>query len=76
MKKIQLIVLLTFGFVLQAQTNLTKESFSFSLNEAIEHALKNNYSAINANRDIDAAKKKIKVCRKKRKCFRSNLVFI
>ena len=58
MKKIQLIVLLTFGFVLQAQTNLTKESFSFSLNEAIEHALKNNYSAINANRDIDAAKKK------------------
>jgi outer membrane protein TolC len=58
MKKIQLIVLLTFGFVLQAQTNLTKESFSFSLNEAIEHALKNNYSAINASRDIDAAKKK------------------
>lgn len=58
MKKIQLIVLLTIGFVLHAQTNLTKESFSFSLNEAIEHALKNNYTAINAGRDIDAAKKK------------------
>jgi outer membrane protein len=58
MKKIQLIVLLTISFVLHAQTNLTKESYSFSLNEAIEHALKNNYNAINAARDIDAAKKK------------------
>ena len=58
MKKIQLIVLLTIGFVLQAQTNITQESYSFSLNEAIEHALKNNYAAINAARDIDAAKKK------------------
>jgi outer membrane protein TolC len=44
--------------VLHAQKNLTKESYSFSLNEAIEHALKNNYNAINAARDIDAAKKK------------------
>ena len=58
MKKIQLIALLTINFVLHAQTNLTKESYSFSLNEAIEHALKNNYNAINAARDIDAAKKK------------------
>ena len=58
MKKIQLIVLLTISFVFHAQTNLTKESYSFSLNEAIEHALKNNYAAINAARDIDAAKKK------------------
>ena len=44
--------------MVHAQTNLTKESYSFSLNEAIEHALKNNYNAINAARDIDAAKKK------------------
>jgi outer membrane protein TolC len=58
MKKIQLIILLTISFVLHAQTNLTKESYSFSLNEAIEHALQNNYNAINAARDIDAAKKK------------------
>jgi outer membrane protein TolC len=58
MKKIQLIVLLTISFVVHTQTNLTKESYSFSLNEAIEHALKNNYNAINAARDIDAAKKK------------------
>ena len=58
MKKIQLIVLLTFSIVLHAQTNSNKESYSFSLNEAIDHALKNNYSAINASRDIEAAKKK------------------
>lgn len=58
MKKIQLTILLTISFVVHAQTNLTKESYSFSLNEAIEHALKNNYNAINAARDIDAAKKK------------------
>lgn len=58
MKKIQLIVLLTLSFVLQAQTNTLKESYSFSLNEAIDYALKNNYSAINAGRDIDAAKRK------------------
>jgi outer membrane protein TolC len=35
-----------------------KGSYSFSLKEAISHALQNNYSAINANRDIEAAKKK------------------
>lgn len=35
-----------------------KQSYSFSLQQAIEHAVKNNYSAINANRDIDAAKQK------------------
>jgi outer membrane protein TolC len=58
MKNIQLIILLTLSFVLQAQTNLSKESYSFGLNEAIDYALKNNYSAINAGRDIDAAKKK------------------
>ncbi|MEY2922277.1 MAG: hypothetical protein RL108_899, partial [Bacteroidota bacterium] len=58
MKKIQLIVLLTFSIVLHAQTNNSKESYSFGLNEAIDHALKNNYSAINASRDIEAAKKK------------------
>ncbi|MEK8179261.1 TolC family protein [Flavobacterium buctense] len=35
-----------------------KESYSFSLQQAIEHAIKNNYSALNANRDIDVAKQK------------------
>lgn len=35
-----------------------KESYNFSLKQAIEHAIQNNYTAINANRDIEAAKKK------------------
>ncbi|HNP33784.1 MAG TPA: TolC family protein [Flavobacterium sp.] len=48
-------LLLLVGF-LQAQDK--KESYSFSLQQAIDHALEHNYSAINANRDIEAAKKK------------------
>ncbi|MDI9256388.1 TolC family protein [Flavobacterium sedimenticola] len=35
-----------------------QQSYSFSLQQAIDHALQNNYSAINANRDVEAAKKK------------------
>lgn len=35
-----------------------KISFSFTLEQAIEHGVKNNYSMINANRDVAAAKKK------------------
>jgi outer membrane protein TolC len=35
-----------------------KISFSFTLEQAIEHAVKNNYSMVNANRDVAAAKKK------------------
>lgn len=35
-----------------------KISYSFTLEQAIEHAVKNNYSMINANRDVEAAKKK------------------
>ena len=41
---------------LQAQEK--KESYSFSLQQAIDHALQHNYSIINANRDIEAAKQK------------------
>jgi outer membrane protein len=36
----------------------TKKSYDFTLKEAITHALENNYTAINASRDIEAAKKK------------------
>jgi outer membrane protein TolC len=36
----------------------TKKSYSFTLEQAIEHAVKNNYSMLNANRDVDVAKKK------------------
>jgi outer membrane protein len=35
-----------------------KETYSFTLQQAIDHAIQNNYSAINANRDIEAAKQK------------------
>jgi outer membrane protein TolC len=58
MKKTFLLALIAFTVGLKAQKNTASTSYSFSLNEAIEHALKNNYTAINANRDIDAAKKK------------------
>ena len=57
MKKTILLVLLTFAIFTNAQEN-TSKSYSFSLQQAIEHALQNNYSAINSGRDIDAAKKK------------------
>jgi outer membrane protein TolC len=52
------IVLITLLFVSILQAQDKKESFSFSLKEAINHAIQNNYSAINANRDIEAAKQK------------------
>jgi outer membrane protein TolC len=53
--KIVLITLLFVG-ILQAQDK--KETFSLTLKEAIDHAIQNNYSVINANRDIEAAKQK------------------
>ena len=53
--KISLILLLFVG-MLQAQDQ--KQSYSFSLDQAIAHALKNNYSAINADRDIAISKQK------------------
>ena len=51
-----MLTLLLFAGFLQAQDK--KESFSFTLKEAIDHAIQNNYSAINATRDIEAAKQK------------------
>lgn len=53
--KIILAFLLLVGF-LQAQEQ--KKSYSFSLQQAIDHALQNNYSAKNASRDIEASKEK------------------
>ena len=44
--------------VVGAQSQNTKQSYSFSLEQAISHALTNNYTAINAGRDIEAAKQK------------------
>lgn len=56
MKKIVSFLLLLAAFHLQSQTN--SQSYSFSLEQAISHALANNYQAINATRDIAAAKQK------------------
>ncbi|MGL2965186.1 TolC family protein [Flavobacterium sp. XGLA_31] len=53
--KFVLIFLLIAG-LLQAQDK--PQSYSLSLQQAIDHALQHNYSIINANRDIDAAKQK------------------
>ncbi len=56
MKNKLILTLLLFVSIIHAQEQ--KQSYSFSLQQAIEHALKNNYSIINADRDIEAAKKK------------------
>lgn len=65
MKKIILITFLTFAITAKSQEsnntsteNPATKSYSFSLEQAITHALINNYSAINAGRDIESAKKK------------------
>lgn len=56
MKNKIILTLLLFASLLQAQEQ--KESYSFSLKQAIDHAIQNNYSVINASRDIEAAKQK------------------
>jgi outer membrane protein len=56
MKNKFLITLLLLTAILKAQDN--QESYSFSLQQAISHALQHNYTVINANRDIVAAKQK------------------
>ena len=53
--KFLLTLILLVGY-LQAQEK--KETYSFSLQQAIDHALEHNYEAINANRDIESAKQK------------------
>ena len=55
MKKLSLFFLLAC-LGMQAQEN--KKSYSFSLQQAIEHALQYNYAAKNSGLDIEAAKKK------------------
>lgn len=56
MKKIILITLLLLAHLGNAQDK--KQSYSFSLEQAINHALTNNYTAINASRDIESAQQK------------------
>ncbi len=56
MKSIKLIVAFLLSSLLYAQENEGK--YAFTLEEAITHALENNYKAINASRDVDVAKKR------------------
>ena len=55
MKQTIIITLLLFVSFANAQE---KEKYAFTLDQAIEHALQNNYKAINASRDIESAKQK------------------
>lgn len=56
MKRIYVILLLIFSIAGQSQE--AKKNYTFSLNEAIAHALKYNYSVINSGRDVQAALQK------------------
>lgn len=56
MKQQLTFLLLLFASILQAQDQ--KQNYSFSLQQAITHAMTNNRTAINAGRDIEIAKKK------------------
>ena len=56
MKKFTLIFLLSC-MGMQAQET-SKKSYSFSLQEAIEHALEYNYQSINSGRDVQSARQK------------------
>lgn len=56
MKNKILLILVLFASIVKAQDK--KESYSFSLEQAISHALTNNRTAINAGRDIESARKK------------------
>lgn len=56
MKNKAVLTLLLLVSLLQAQEQ--KQTYSFSLQQAIDHALQHNYTALNANKDIDAAKQK------------------
>ncbi|MFK5958346.1 MAG: TolC family protein [Lutibacter sp.] len=51
-------LLLLFSGILISVSIEAQENISLSLDQAIDYALVNNYAAINATRDIDAAKKK------------------
>ena len=58
MRKLTLILLLLVAFNVTNAQQTTPQRYSFSLNEAIEHALQYNYTAINAGRDIEISKQK------------------
>lgn len=58
MKQIFFYLICGFFAVSASAQESQQQSYSLSLQEAIDYALQNNYTAINANRDIDIAKQK------------------
>jgi outer membrane protein len=56
MRNIFILTLTLLALSVNAQD--TNKSYAFTLQQAIDHALQNNYSAINSGRDIEAAKEK------------------
>ena len=56
MKQTIIITLLLFASLINAQDQ--KETYSFTLDQAIEYALQNNYKAINTAKDIESAQQK------------------
>ena len=56
MKKLMLIFLLSCMGIQAQETS--KKSYSFSLQEAIEHALEYNYQSVNSGRDVQSARQK------------------
>jgi outer membrane protein len=57
MKRLLFILICVSSLTANAQ-NPAKQSYNFSLDQAINHALTNNYKSINASRDIEASKQK------------------
>jgi outer membrane protein len=56
MKKIFILTLTLFALSVPAQES--KQRYSFTLQQAIDHAREHNYSVINSGRDIESAKEK------------------
>jgi outer membrane protein len=54
MKQLIFIIICVFSLSTNAQ-QATKQSFNFSLQQAIDHALVNNYKSINARKDIESS---------------------
>jgi outer membrane protein len=57
MKQLFILLICVFSLTTNAQ-NKAKQDFSFSLQQAIDYAMKNNYKSINASRDIEISKEK------------------
>ncbi len=57
MKQIFILLVCVFSLITNAQQPI-KQNFNFTLAQAIEYAIKNNYKSINANRDIEISKEK------------------